>query len=351
LVRSGVLTSVHAFASDPQRGLYILIFLLIVVGGSLTLYALRAPKATQAQPFATSSRETMVLVNNLLLTAATAMILLGTLFPLFVDALKLGQISVGPPYFGLLFSILMAPVVLLVPFGPLSRWGREDAGAVFKLLAPWLGLAVVASILVMAFWPNGTARTAAGIAGGVWVIAGTAVFLWRRVKVQRQRLTAEMLGMVLAHAGLGIFVVGVLTVESTMIERDVAAKAGMSFDVRGYTFAFDGVEPRQGPNFSSDFGTVRVLKGGELVATLHPEKREYAASGQVMTEASYDPGMFRDIYVALGDPLDTGKAEWAVRLYVKPFIRWIWIGALMMALGGFVVAFDRRFRHKPDPAT
>jgi cytochrome c-type biogenesis protein CcmF len=350
LVRSGVLTSVHAFASDPQRGLYILGFLLVVVGGSLALYALKAPKPTQAQPFATSSRETLVLVNNLLLTAAAAMILLGTLFPLLVDALKLGQISVGPPYFGLLFSILMAPVVLLVPFGPLSRWGKEDAGAVFKLLAPWLGLAAVALVLVMAFWPNGTARTAAGIAGGVWVVAGTGVFLWRRLKVQRQKLTAEMLGMVLAHAGIGIFVVGVLTVESTMIERDVAAKAGMSFEVRGYTFAFDGVEPRQGPNFSSDFGTVRVLKGGELVKTLHPEKRQYTAGGQMMTEASYDPGMFRDIYVALGDPLDANKSEWAVRLYVKPFIRWIWIGALMMAFGGFVVAFDRRFRHKPEPA-
>ncbi len=350
LVRSGVLTSVHAFASDPQRGLYILGFLLLVVGGSLTLYALKAPKPTQAQPFAKSSRETLVLVNNLLLTAATAMILLGTLFPLLVDALKLGQISVGPPYFGLLFTILMAPVVLLVPFGPLSRWGKEDASAVFKLLAPWLGLAAVALVLVMAFWPNGTARTAAGIAGGVWVIAGTGVFLWRRLKVQRQKLTAEMLGMVLAHAGIGIFVIGVLTVESTMIERDVAAKAGMSFEVRGYTFAFDGVEPRQGPNFSSDFGTVRVLKGGELIKTLHPEKRQYTAGGQIMTEASYDPGMFRDIYVALGDPLDSNKSEWAVRLYVKPFIRWIWIGALMMALGGFVVAFDRRFRHKPEPA-
>ncbi len=344
LVRSGVLTSVHAFASDPQRGLYILGFLLLVVGGSLTLYALRAPKNDAAKPFATSSRETLLLVNNLLMTASAAMILLGTLFPLLVDALKLGQISVGPPYFGLLFTILMAPVVLLVPFGPLARWGREDAPMVLRLLAPWFGLGLVVLVLALLFWPDGTARTAAGFAGGAWVVAGTAVFLWRRLKVQRQALTAEMAGMVMAHAGIGIFVVGVLAVESTMIEKDVAAKPGMSFEVRDYRFEFVGVEQREGPNFHSDFGTVNVTRDGAPVATLHPEKRSYKASGQVMTEASYDPGLFRDVYVALGDPLDEAKTEWAVRLYVKPFIRWIWVGALMMAIGGFVVAFDRRFR-------
>ncbi|MFN9965268.1 MAG: cytochrome c-type biogenesis CcmF C-terminal domain-containing protein, partial [Lysobacteraceae bacterium] len=166
----------------------------------------------------------------------------------------------------------------------------------------------------------------------------------RRLKVQRQALTAEMAGMVMAHAGIGIFVVGVLAVESTMIEKDVAAKPGMSFEVRDYRFEFVGVEQREGPNFHSDFGTVNVTRDGAPVATLHPEKRSYKASGQVMTEASYDPGLFRDVYVALGDPLDEAKTEWAVRLYVKPFIRWIWVGALMMAIGGFVVAFDRRFR-------
>ena len=348
LVRSGVLTSVHAFASDPQRGLYILGFLLLVVGGSLALYALRAPRTEGARAFAGSSRETLILINNLLLTAATATILLGTLFPLLVDALELGQISVGAPYFGLLFTVLMAPLVLLVPFGPLSRWGKEDASTLVRLLAPWFGLAVLALVLTMLFWPNGTLRTAAGVAGGVWVLAGTAVFVWRRVRVHRQKLTAEMVGMVLAHAGIGIFVIGVLVHESTMIERDVAARAGMSFEVRGYTFAFDGVEQRTGPNFWSDYATVRVLRDGEHVATLHPEKRDYKASRQVMTEASYDPGLFRDVYVALGDPLDESKTEWALRLYVKPFIRWIWIGALMMALGAFVVAFDRRFRRPPE---
>lgn len=351
LVRSGVLTSVHAFASDPQRGLYILGFLLVVVGGSLALYAKRAPKAEHAQPFAGSSRETLLLVNNLLLTASAAMVLLGTLFPLLVDALKLGQISVGPPYFGLLFTLLMAPVVLLVPFGPVTRWGREAAGAVGRLMAPWLVLGLVALFLVFFTWPEGTFKTAAGIGGGLWVIAGTAVFLWRRLKTQRQKLTAEMAGMVLAHAGIGVFVIGVLVLESTMIERDVAAKPGMSFEVREYTFAFDGVAPHQGPNYDADIATVRLFKDGEHIATLKPEKRFYTAARQMMTEAYYDAGLFRDVYVALGDPLDAQKSEWAVRLYVKPYIRWIWFGALMMAIGGFVVAFDRRFRKPVNAPT
>ena len=351
LVRSGVLTSVHAFASDPQRGLYILAFLLVVVGGSLALYAARAPKPVNAQPFASSSRETLILANNLLLTAATAMVLLGTLFPLLVDALDLGQISVGPPYFGLLFTILMAPLVLLVPFGPVSRWGREDASGMVRLMAPWFTLALIAMVLAFFTWPNGTLRTAAGIGGGVWVLLGTGVFLWRRLRTQRQKLTAEMAGMVLAHAGIGIFVIGVLVLESTMIERDVAAKPGMSFEVRGYTFIFEGVEPFEGPNYQADIGTIRLLRDGEYVDTLRPEKRFYPVSGQMMTEAYYEAGVFRDVYVALGDPLDADKTEWAVRLYVKPFIRWIWIGALLMAIGGFVVAFDRRFRRPVSAGT
>ncbi|HAI59579.1 MAG TPA: c-type cytochrome biogenesis protein CcmF, partial [Xanthomonadaceae bacterium] len=341
-------TSVHAFASDPQRGMYILAFLLVVVGGSLALYATRAPKPANAKPFAGGSRETLLLANNLLLTAATAMVLLGTLFPLLVDALGLGQISVGAPYFGLMFTILMAPLVLLVPFGPLTRWGSDDMGAVGRMLAPWFALAFAALVLAYFTWPEGTFRTAAGIGGGVWVVAGTAVFLWRRLVSQRQKLTAEMAGMVLAHAGIGIFVIGVLVHESTMIQRDVAAKPGMSFVVRDYTFVFDGVGPYEGPNYQADIGTIRLFRDGDYVGTLRPEKRFYRVSGQMMTEAYYEAGLMRDVYVALGDPLDEAKTEWAVRLYVKPFIRWIWLGALLMTIGGFVVAFDRRFR-RPVP--
>lgn len=349
LTRSGVITSVHAFASDPQRGLFILALLVIVIGGSLLLYALRAPKMETGQPFAASSRETFLLANNLLLTAAAAMILLGTLYPLFAEALDLGKISVGPPYFGLLFVLLMAPLVALVPFGPLTRWQREDIGRPLRWLAPWAALAAVAGVITFFAWPNGTAKTAFGIAGAVWMLAGTARFVWSRLTSNGSRFTAEMLGMVLAHAGIGIFVAGVFLTESTSIEKDVAAKPGQSFELRGHDFLFQGVEKHPGPNFIADRGTVVVSRDGREVAVMHPEKRAYASGGQVMTEAALDGGLSRDLYVALGEPLDQ-DGTWALRLYVKPFIRLIWLGALFMALGGFVVTFDKRFRRPPTGA-
>jgi cytochrome c-type biogenesis protein CcmF len=343
LVRSGVLTSVHAFASDPERGMFILAFLALVVGGSLLLYALRAPKVETGKPFAASSRETFLLANNLLLTASAAMILLGTLYPLLAEALDLGKISVGPPYFGLLFVLLMAPLVLLLPFGPLVRWQREDLSQPLRWLAPWAVLAVVLGVVTFFAWPEGTAKTAFGIGGAAWILAGTARFAWQRLKSQGGRFTAEMTGMLLAHAGVAVFVAGVFITESTSIERDVAARAGDRFELRGYEFMFDGVEKHPGPNYMADRGTVRVFRDGEPVAVMHPEKRAYAAGGQVMTEAALDGALSRDLYVALGEPLDQ-TGGWALRLYVKPFIRLIWLGSLLMALGGFVVAFDRRFR-------
>ena len=350
LVRSGVLTSVHAFASDPERGMFILAFLVIVIGGSLLLYALRAPKLETGKPFAASSRETFLLANNLLLTAAAAMILLGTLYPLLADALDLGKISVGPPYFGLLFILLMAPLVALVPFGPLMRWQREDLSQPVRWLAPWAALAVVVGIIVFFAWPNGTAKTAVGLLGAVWILAGTARFAWQRLRSTSKgaRFTAEMTGMLLAHAGINIFVAGVFITESTSIERDVAARPGQVFELRGYDFAFEGVEKHQGPNYLADRGTVVVSRDGREIAVMHPEKRAYAAGGQVMTEAALHGGLHRDLYVALGEPLDQ-SGGWALRLYVKPWIRLIWLGSLFMAAGGFVVVFDRRFRRPATP--
>jgi cytochrome c-type biogenesis protein CcmF len=343
LTRSGVITSVHAFASDPQRGMFILALLVIVIGGSLLLYALRAPKMETGQPFAASSRETFLLANNLLLTAAAAMVLLGTLYPLFAEALDLGKISVGPPYFGLLFVLLMAPLVALVPFGPLTRWQREDIGRPLRWLAPWAGLAVIAGVLTFFAWPNGSTKTAVGVVGAVWMLAGTARFVWLRLRSGGSRFTAEMVGMVLAHAGIGVFVAGVFLTDSTSIEKDVAAKPGQSFELRGHDFLFQGVEKHPGPNFMADRGTVVVSRDGRQLAVMHPEKRAYASGGQVMTEAALDGGLSRDLYVALGEPLDQ-NGTWALRLYVKPYIRLIWLGALFMALGGFVVVFDKRFR-------
>ena len=347
LVRSGVLTSVHAFASDPERGMFILAFLTLVVGGSLLLYALRAPKGDTGKPFAAYSRETLLLANNLLLAAATAMILLGTLYPLLADALDLGKISVGPPYFGLLFVLLMAPLVALVPFGPLTRWQREEPRQPLRWLLPWAALAAVLAVLAFLAWPNGTMKTAFGVLGAVWMLAGTARFVWQRARSSGSRFTAEMVGMVLAHAGIGVFVAGVLLTDSTSIERDVAARPGQSFELRGYDFRFDGAEKKQGPNYLADRGTVVVSRDGREITTMHPERRAYLAGGQVMTEAALHGGIHRDLYVALGEPLDA-DGSWALRLYVKPFVRLIWLGAILMALGGFVAAADRRFRRRVD---
>jgi cytochrome c-type biogenesis protein CcmF len=343
LVRSGVLTSVHAFASDPERGLFILIFLGLVVGGSLLLYALRSPREDHGQPFAAFSRETLLLANNLLLTAAAAMVLLGTLYPLLLEALDLGKISVGPPYFGSLFLLLMAPLVLLLPFGPLTRWQREETSLTLKMLLPWALLALAGGAIAFFAWPAGKLKTAAAFVAGLWLALGTLRFVRQRFAKAQGRFTAEMIGMCLAHAGLAVFCFGVLMTESQSLEKDVAAKPGQSFEVRGYDFRFDGVQRLQGPNYVADRGTVVVTRGNRSVATLHPEKRAYASGGNVMTEADLDPGLTRDLYVALGEPIDE-NGGWALRLHVKPFVRWIWLGALLMAAGGFAVTLDQRFR-------
>ena len=350
LVRSGVVTSVHAFASDPQRGLFILTFLSLVIGGSLLLYALRAPKEETGQPFAAASRETLLLVNNLLLTAAAAMVLLGTLYPLLAEALNLGKISVGPPYFGLLFTVLMAPMVLLVPFGPLTRWQREEPDKPLRMLAPWAALALVAGTVAFFSWPNGTLKTAAAFVALPWLVLGTARFVRQRFVQAQGRFTMEMIGMCLAHVGIAVFVFGVLMTESTSIEKDVAAKPGQSFEVRGYQFRFEGVQIVPGPNYRAERGTVVISRGDRQITTMHPEKRAYASGGSIMTESAIDGSLLRDLYVALGESLGADDS-WALRLYVKPFIRWIWLGSMLMALGGFVVVADKRFRLPAKPGS
>ncbi len=351
LVRSGVLTSVHSFAADPTRGLFILVFLGIVVGGSLLLYALRAPDARDGKPFAATSRETLLLANNLLLVAACAMVLLGTLYPLLADALDLGKISVGPPYFGLLFLLLMTPLVLLLPFGPLTRWQNEEMRRPARMLLPWAVLALIAAALAYVAAPQGPWKVAMGVAGAVWVGAGTLRFVWTRLRTrtQGQRFTAEMSGMVLAHFGIAVFVAGALLVEALNVQREVALMPGQTLTVGRDAFVLDGVAHHEGPNYTADRGTVRMFRDDRLVTTLHPEKRAYASGGQVMTETAIRPGLTRDVYVALGEPL--GGDAWAVRVHVKPFVRWVWAGAFLMALGAFVAAADRRFRRARAPST
>ena len=344
LVRSGVLTSVHAFASDPTRGLFILVFLGLIVGGSLLLYALRAPDDSGAKPFAAFSRETMLLGNNLLLATSAAMVLLGTLYPLLADALNLGKISVGPPYFALMFVLLMAPLVALLPFGPLTRWQREQPSRPLAMLLPWIGVALATGVIAFFLAPQSPWKVAAGIAGATWIALGTARFVWSRVRgAPGTQFTPEMLGMTLAHGGVAVFLVGALLVEGLQQHREVALVPGQTVELGRDAFRFEQVVKRPGPNFMADVGTVTVLRDGVEVMVMHPEKRAYASGGQVMTEAAIARGVTRDLYVALGEPLGDGGA-WAVRVHVKPFIRWVWAGALLMMLGGFVTAMDRRFR-------
>ena len=346
LVRSGVITSVHAFAADPTRGVFILIFLGIVIGSSLLLYAWRAPQladdASEKSYFAVNARETLLLANNLLLTAACAMILLGTLYPLIADALDLGKISVGPPYFSLLFIVLMAPLVALVPFGPLTKWQRDKASRLGAMLLPWALLSIVLAVLAYFVAPQGKLKAAAGILGAAWVGLGTLRFVWSRLRANG-RFTPEMLGMTLAHTGIAVFLVGALLVEALNVQRELAVKPGQTVEVGRWGFHFQGVDETQGPNYLSDRGHVQVLRDGKPVVLLHPEKRAYASGGQVMTEAGIKPGVLGDVYVAIGEPL--GNDAWALRVHIKPFVRWIWLGAALMALGGFVTAADRRFRN------
>ena len=354
LVRSGVLTSVHAFASDPKRGLFILCFLAVVVGGSLLLYALRAPKVAGGKPFGVISRETAILIGNLMLTVAAAMVLLGTLFPLLGDALNLGKISVGPPYFGFLFTLLMIPVVLLLPFGPYLRWGgKGDGFAPLKSVAVRAGLAAVACAIAAAFATGWELKAIAGTASAVWCCAGTVLYVvkrWREMPAGR-RYPAEMAGMLLAHFGVGVFLAGVLLTEALSVERDVRMAPGQTQSIGGYDFRFDGVHVADGPNWRGDQGTVTVMREGRQIAMMHPQKRTYTR-GQVQTESSIDPGVTRDLYVALGEPMDRNDPEgaWALRLYHKPFVRWIWVGGLLMMLGGFFSAADRRFRVRREAA-
>ena len=344
LVRSGVLTSVHSFAADPSRGAFILVFLALVIGAALLLYALRAGALGSDDPrrgFMPTSRETLLLANNLLLAGACAMVLLGTLYPLLADALGLGKVSVGPPYFGTLFIVLMAPLVALLPFGPLVNWQRDQASKRLALLAPWAGLALLLGVLAWFMAPQGKLKAAAGVAAAAWVALGTARFIWTRLR-GNGRFNAEMVGMLLAHTGVAVFLIGALLVEALNVQREVALSPGHDLEVSGYTLRFEGVDHQQGPNYVSDRGHVRVLQGGRELALLHPEKRAYASGGQMMTEAGIHARVRGDVYVALGEPL--GNNAWAVRVHIKPFVRWVWLGALLMALGGFVTAADRRFR-------
>jgi len=340
LVRSGVLTSVHAFATDPRRGIFILILLSLVVGSSLFLYALKAPKSTLGGAFSLMSRETLMLLGNVFLVVAAASVLLGTLYPLLIDALNLGKISVGPPYFNAVFVPIMVPVLFLMAIGPWASWKSTNLNALLKRL--WLAavVAVVAAILIPRMMGEFTILTALGFLLSFWIIASGVLQIIRQFKVGKP--TRSFIGMQLGHIGIAVFVIGVTMVGAYQEEKDVRMAPGDTVSVGGYQIRLVEVRPAKGPNYQATRGTFELGRHGKAEEVLYPEKRNYDSSTMPMTEAAIDAGLTRDIYVSLGEPLE-GNA-WAVRVYYKPFVDWIWGGCLLMALGGLFAVLDKRYR-------
>ena len=346
LVRSGVLTSVHAFATDPKRGIFILLFLTVVIGGSLLLFAWRAPKVSMGGAFAVASRETLLLVNNVLLMAAAGSVLLGTLYPLLIDALGLGKLSVGPPYFNAVFMPLMLPLLFLMAVGPLARWKQADARDMAQRLRLAALLALIAGVGLPWLIGTWTPLVALGLLLATWIIASTMFQIRARLKTGWP--PRSFWGMHTAHFGIAVFVIGVTLVKGYEVEKDVRMAMGDTVEIGGYTVKLLGVSQVPGPNYVAQRGDIELSKSGQVLTRLNPEKRSYFSSQMPMTETAIDSGFTRDLYVSLGEPLNAkGTAPvWSVRVYYKPFIVWIWGGCLFMALGGALAASDRRYRLK-----
>ena len=352
LVRSGVLTSVHAFATDPRRGIFILVFLAVVVGSSLTLFAWRASKVGLGGRFAPVSRESMLLTNNALLLVAAGAVLLGTLYPLVLDALGLGKISVGPPYFESVFVPLMAPALFLMGVGPLARWKQASVPELAVRLRWALAVSFAAAIIVPLAMGRWSTMVGFGMLLAAWIVTSSVVSLRSqlahlpagRIGARLAQLPRSYYGMLFAHLGVAVFVVGVTLVKGYEAETDVRMEEGDTAELNGYTFRLASVNDVRGPNYTSARGTVEVTRGGAAVTTLKPEKRIYTVQNMPMTEAAIDYGFTRHLYVSLGEQLS--PKVWIVRLYHKPYVGWIWSGCLIMAFGGLLAAIDRRYRVK-----
>ena len=354
IVRSGVLSSVHAFATDPKRGLFILVFLTLVIGASLALYAWRAPSVGLGARFAVFSKESLLLGNNVLLMVAASAVLLGTLYPLLLDALGMGKISVGPPYFDTVFMPLMAPLIFLMGVGPLARWKAAEIPPLVRRLRWAMGVAILASLLTG--WIAGEVRLVAtfGLVMAYWIVASLVVDLWERIQPngkswleaarKLRQLPRATVGMMLAHLGVAVFCFGVVMVKAYEVERDVQMNIGDTTTVKGYTFNFRGTRDITGPNYSAVQGLIEVTHNGKKLTEMRPEKRVYRVQQNPMTEAAIAVGLTRDLYVSLGEPTESGA--WIVRVYVKPFVDWVWGGCMLMALGGLVAVSDRRYRNK-----
>ena len=342
LVRSGVLISVHAFASDPGRGIFILTFLGLCIGGSLALYAWRGPALRTRGGFEAVSRESFLIFNNVLLMVATGLILIGTLYPLFLETLDLGKISVGPPYFNKVFIVPMLPLLAFLAIGMHAGWKKGRLQPLKRPLTLIALIAVASALVVPALaWGSFHWLTVVGVAAAALVILSALYEPFDRLR-HRQRIPASVLGMCLAHLGVGLFTLGVTVTQSYRIEKDIALSPGERFELRDYTFEFVSTRPVQGPNYQAIEAEVRVLRGARLVTVLHPQKRVYRVQQSPMTEAGIEAGWNRDLFVAMGE--DLGDGAWSLRLQYKPMVRFIWLGALVMALGGLVAVTDRRYR-------
>ncbi len=350
LVRSGVLTSVHAFATDPKRGIFILAFLGVVIGGSLLLYALRARDVGLGSKFELVSRESMLLSNNVLLVVAAGSVLLGTLYPLLVDALGMGKLSVGPPYFNSVFVPLMIPAVFLMGIGPIARWKKSSLPELVVRLR-WAFLASLVTAIALPFilgqWK---ALVFVGLLLALWIVTTSALNIYERVKsttgkfgvFQKLRMQSRSYyGMQVAHIGVAVFVVGITLVTGYQSEKDVKLDLGQSITAGGYSFKLNKVTNVRGPNYVAARAELEVTKNSKFVGRMYPEKRSYTATQNVMTETAIDSGILRDLYVSLGEPADGGA--WSVRVYYKPFVGWIWGGAVLMAIGGGLAVSDRRY--------
>ena len=371
LVRSGVLTSVHAFANDPERGIFILAFLGIVVGSSLLLFALRGPVVQRQKgdaevvSYSGLSREMMLLLNNVLLVSAMAMILIGTLYPLIADVLDLGKISVGPPYFNFFFVPMSLGLMVAMGFAVFSRWKKTDAQMLRqKGMVPFL-ISLSGALILPLFlaesisWESYSFTAVITLGAALWVVTMSLEDLWQKLdrgsSKQSSRLKnitklpGSYWGMQVAHIGIAVCALGVGLSSVYDVQKDVRMVPGDRVEVAGYDFTFDSLDFVQGPNFGASRGQISAYKNDRLVAVLHPEKRKYEARNQVMTEAALDAGLTRDLYVSLGEPLK-GDA-WAIRLHVKPFVRCIWLGGLMIGLGGLLSVMDKRYRRRRKPST
>lgn len=353
LVRSGILVSVHSFASDPSRGLFILGLLVVIIGGSLTLFAFRGNQLRGAGRYGFFSREVLLMGNNIFLTAATLVVLLGTLLPLVHKELGLGSISIGAPFFDTMFTYLIVPFVFFMGIGPLSRWKNQTPQALYKQLLIAFGLSLSAALLINFSFDELSYLAVLGVVLSAWIVVTTLMEIQQRIEPLQQlnqlsiaqslrKLTPSHWGMVCGHLGFAVTLIGISLVSAYGVERNVRMALGDKVQVQNYEFLFDAVTQEQGPNYSAERGHFVITQNGKQVSELYAEKRFYPVQRNSMTEAGIDSGITRDLFVALGEQLENG--DWAIRIYVKPFINWIWLGAFIMAFGGVLSISDKRYR-------